>query len=29
VLGDLDLLVDRQAQQVVPRDPRIAIHEVE
>jgi hypothetical protein len=29
VLEDFDLLVDCKAQQVVPRDPRGAIHEVE
>jgi hypothetical protein len=29
VLEDLDLLVDCSAQQVVPRDPRSAIHEIE
>ncbi|MFI5456757.1 MAG: clan AA aspartic protease [Isosphaerales bacterium] len=29
VLEDLDLLVDCAAQQVVPRDPRGAIHEIE
>lgn len=29
VLEDLDLLVDRQRQRVVPRDPRGAVYEIE
>jgi hypothetical protein len=29
VLGDLDLVVDRQSQRVVPRDPNRAIYEIE